>query len=150
MRLTPAIAAVLAGGVALALSVPSCSGRRVTESDIQGIWVPDRESQQYVDPVARSQCRIEFLSDGTVKAATPPLYGPIHRDRPVKLDIRKGDWSLVQRGRGNSVELHLVAVGEKMELYFPLEVESKGDDLVMFFYLNDPDSGDRFVFEREN
>jgi hypothetical protein len=134
--------------VAAVCLLPSCSGRQLTETDVVGTWVPDTESQKRLASVDRAKCQIVFSADGSLTAEAPS--GLMQGDGSTfDLVTRSGDWSVTQDLYGETeVELHFRAEGGRIESYDHLRSQVRGDRFELYFFIGDPDSNERFVFER--
>jgi hypothetical protein len=120
----------------------------MTTADLQGTWVPDKSSQHWIRAKEdRSRCQIELRADGTFNATVPDYLLRTFDRCAGRVRVGKGRWSLTTTWLETKLRLDFTEVqGERdgwitEKLYVPT-----GNKLM--FWVGDPDSGDRFVFER--
>lgn len=137
-------------GMFIALFLCSCSGRQVTNADMQGNWVPDKASQRWIVAAEdRPNCQIALRADGTFSATVPDYLMKTSDKCSGRVMVGKGQWLLSTKLFQTEVKLNFSEVdGQRINwAATPLKVESKGKEHVLFFYVGE-EGGDRFVFER--
>lgn len=134
--------------VVAAMLCSSCSGRKMTKSDSQGTWIPNRPSQAFLK-TANSKCQIILLPDGTFNASVPDYLMKTSDQASGRIMVGTGQWSFLQEGPGK-VKLNFTDVdGQRINWGAQaLQVQAAGNDFNLFFWIGE-EGERRFVFERQ-
>lgn len=127
----------------------SCSNRQMTTADIQGDWIPDKDSQQWITAKEdRSKCKIALKIDGTFSATVPDYLMKTSDKCSGRIMVGNGRWSLSSKLLQTEVKLDFSEVdGQRINWSAtPLKVWSKGKGYKLFFYVGE-EGGNRFVFK---
>jgi hypothetical protein len=126
----------------------SCSGRRITNADIFGTWVPDQRSKALLK--STNQCQLVFQQDGTVRIpGVPDSFMKSPDQAAGALVSGRGRWSLAKKNGSDRIALVLSEVDGQKRTYqsSELTVELQNGQIVLFYYIGE-EGGTRFVFER--
>ena len=139
---------LLASSIVIALLLTSCASRHtVVKSDIQGTWVPSKDSLRWLKARDRSSCQMVFYVGERFQGVTP-FTCPDLSDHVPKLEAAKGKWWLGKEEGETVVELDLPKYGpDRTEAVESLRTQWNDGRVELWFSPGDPD-GDRFVFER--
>jgi hypothetical protein len=141
---------LILAGMLIALFLCSCSGRQVTNADMQGTWVPEKASQRWIIAAEdRPKCQITLRGDGTFSATVPDYLMKTSDKCSGRVMVGKGQWSLSTKVFQTEVKLNFSQVDEQRINWAatPLKIESKGNGHELYFYVGE-EGGARFVFER--
>ena len=134
------------------------------QEEIVGTWVPTDDTPDFVDlpftAVADTlflveKPRLVFRMDGTFIAEYFPIVYTFHQELPG-IVRGSGTWNV---GRVPGSGLPTVTMkfkeinGKQINMWFPIKISDKlndlnFDDMKLFFYIGDPDSGKRFSFRK--
>jgi hypothetical protein len=141
-----------AASLLLLATVLSCT---VADNEVAGTWSVESSSRAKLsEALARAAARFRFEVDHTFTATEIPdslLYdskktegGPL---------TGKGEWSLVSRDGGQKVRLRFTEIssGQRGSVPFESELEvSKGtEQVLLYYYIGDPDSARIVRFQKQ-
>ena len=131
---------ILARPALLSLLLVACSS--VTQTDIVGHWKLSDDSRRYLPVNIRtSSTDLVFESDGTFTAVSLPERDPISPDGYTRSG--RGRWKIVFEQGEDRVQLRFDNWQQSLSVsMFP------GSEPSLYFFLTDPDSGERIVFVR--
>jgi hypothetical protein len=135
----------------LLLSVLGCKG--VQPSDLTGSWVMTDASRQFLpDKLRKASAKIVLNADGSFVVSDVPglFYVPGRRD--MRLEAGSGSWKLVSREGDQQIQLDFYAIPDwsNTELPYGMQLDvSKGwSQTKLFYFLGDPDEGQRIEFAK--
>jgi hypothetical protein len=136
----------------LASLMPGCAKRKITPEELPGTWEATSTSLLRLPNESRPLHPVLALhAGGQVEARDVPygLADPLRREKDVA-SRASGRWSLEDDGYGRPI-IRVVfreVDGRTANQYNQLWVERSGAGFRAGFYFGDPDSGERFVYER--
>jgi hypothetical protein len=131
----------------------SCKSAEVTPDKLAGTWVMSDSSREYLPPPLRkASARIILNVNGTFIASDLPLDGLLHDDpKLVKLVAGSGEWRIVSLDgrREVQIDFHVATQGIDQTPYgMQLYVSKSLPPMGLFYFLGDPDQGQRLEFEK--
>jgi hypothetical protein len=133
--------------------MPGCAKRKITPEELPGTW--EATSTALLRPPNESRPLHPVLvlrGGGHLEARDVPygLAGPFRPEKDVA-SRASGRWSLEDDGYGRPI-IRLVfreIDGQAANQYNMVWVERSGASFRAWFYFGDPDSGERFIYERK-
>ena len=131
----------------------SCKSAEVTPDKLAGTWVMSDSSREYLPPpLPKASARIILNLNGTFIASDLPLDGLLHDDpKLVKLVAGSGEWRIVSLDgrREVQIDFHVATQGIDQTPYgMQLYVSKSLTPMGLFYFLGDPDQGQRLDFEK--
>lgn len=126
-----------------ACAVVGCS--ELKPSDIAGTWMMTEASRQHLPVDLQSVApRLTLGGDGTFSAVVLP--GAFHGSVDIIANTGRGTWRILRRDGKNQVQLDFDGGGGSQ-----LGISNvPGSSTTLYYYLGDPDSGQRVEFTMEH
>lgn len=138
-RITLRIMNLVAVSAILSLGL-SCKANSVNEKDLYGTWVSN-DPKKSVLILERNRCEFKRVPQSFFDGSSNP-------------ESRRGygKWHLEQPGSSNTnlvVDVQSID-GRKMEsgFFITLHVDSSAEEILIYYFIGDPDSSKRVLFKR--
>lgn len=131
----------------------SCKSAEVTPSELAGTWVISEASRERLPTALRkASARIILNVNGTFAASDMPIDGLLH-DNPklVKLVAGSGEWRIASLDGEREVQIDFLVATEGINQTpygMQLHVSKFLGPMGLFYFLSDPDQGQRVEFEK--
>lgn len=140
---------------------------KVTDADVVGTWVAEKESLQKWVTETNTVCKITFNADKTFNASVPNSMLSFYDPDPGSITVGSGNWKILEKesffsddelldidfkevngtNRNSGTYLRfceLADAGILKEIFF----KPYSNNFRLYYDIDDPDEGKRFIFER--